>query len=134
MNDNKKKAQYRTFHTNFTVLSQDTSYLNRLYGGKLLHEMDVCAGITVKRMLYDSDVQRAVTAHIESVDFTEPGYEGDIIFLTGKITGLGETSIDVRVKAEKEDGKSDDKIPMCHANFVFVSIKEEEPYPHGLCL
>lgn len=122
------------FQTTFTVYPEDTNYMHTLFGGKLMKEMDVCAGMTAKRALYDSKCSRAVTAHVDDLDFTVPGNVGDIIFLTGTIVELGNKSISIDVQARKETNQNEQKIDMCNARFVFVAMQQGEPHPHGLTL
>ncbi len=129
-----KKAKNLEFKTGFSVQPQHTNYMDTLFGGKLVKEMDICAGMTAKRLLYASECDRAVTAHLDDVDFLVPGNVGDIIFLRGRITGLGTTSINIQVTAKKETNQSGEKVDMCDAQFVFVSVKDGDPYPHNLKL
>lgn len=127
-----RKASNVEFQTAFTVQPQDTNYMDTLFGGKLMKEMDACAGMTSRRALYESVCKQAVTVHVDSLDFTVPGYIGDLIVLTGRITGFGETSIHVHVTAEKESIEGDGRRVMCEADFVFVSLLEGTKHPHGL--
>ncbi len=130
----KTEAKRLTFQTAFTVQPQDTNYLNTLFGGALMKEMDSCAGMTARRALYDSACEDAVTVHVDSFDFTMPGYIGDLVILTGKITNFGTTSIEIKVTVEKEEIGSGDRGVICEAEFVFVSMQDGEKHPHGLCL
>lgn len=127
-------AEHTSFQTVFTVYPSDTNYMDTLFGGKLMKEMDVCAGITAKRLLYVSECNRAVTAHVDSIDFTVPGHVGDLIFLTGTVISLGRKSIKIRVDVQKECEQSDKKVPMCNADFIFVSKLGESSRPHEVVL
>lgn len=130
----KTTATNLEFQSAFTVQPQDTNYLNTLFGGKLMQEMDSNAGMTARRSLYDSVCEDAVTVHVDSLDFTIPGYIGDLIILTGEITEFGESSIFIHVKADKEEIDTGDRAMMCEADFVFVAMKDGEKHPHGLVL
>lgn len=128
----KRTAQNLTFQTAMTVQPQDTNYLSTLFGGKLMQEMDACAGMTARRSLYDSVCEEAVTVHVDSLDFTIPGYIGDLVILTGEITSFGNTSIHIHVTAKREEIDTGDCATICEADFVFVSMKDGEKHPHGL--
>ncbi len=128
----KTKANNTEFQTAFTVQPQDTNYLETLFGGKLMREMDACAGMTARRALYQSECKKAVTVHVDSLDFTVPGYLGELIVLTGRITDFGKTSIHIHVKAEKENADGEGRELMCEADFVFVSVMDGKKHPHGL--
>lgn len=130
----KTTAKNLQFQTAFTVQPQDTNYLNTLFGGELMRQMDACAGMTARRSLYDSVCEEAVTVHVDSLDFTIPGYIGDLIILTGEITDFGDTSIFIHVMAEKEEIDTGNRSTMCEADFVFVAMKDGEKHPHGLVL
>jgi len=129
------KTNNLMFQTAFTVQPQDTNHMDTLFGGKLMQEMDSCAGMTARRALYDSDCDVAVTVHVDGLDFSVPGFNGDLIVLTGEIREFGDTSIYIDVSAEKEaiDGGGERKL-MCEADFVFVALKDGKKHPHGLTL
>lgn len=121
--------QKASLHT-FTVFPEDLNYLGSLFGGKLLAEMDVAAVKPVRRMLYGTPCDGAVTASMDKVDFKRPAYLGDIIELHASIVNLGRTSIDVAVKVFRED-QTGDVSAICEAQFTFVSLRDQEPCPHG---
>ena len=118
----------KSLHT-FTVFPEDLNYAGSLFGGKLLAEMDISAIKSVRRMLYHTDCDAAVTASVEKVNFEKPAYLGVIIDLTAQIISVGKTSIKVKVEVQKED-KAGKISKICEAKFVFVSIKERKPFPH----
>jgi acyl-CoA hydrolase len=121
--------QKASLHT-FTVFPEDLNYLGSLFGGKLLAEMDVAAVKPVRRILYGSPCDGAVTASMDKVDFKRPAYLGDIIELHASIVNMGRTSIDVAVQVSRED-QTGNVATICEAQFTFVSLKDHEPYPHG---
>jgi len=118
-----------SLHT-FTVFPEDLNYTGSLFGGKILAEMDVAAIKPVRRVLYGSDCEGAVTVSLDKVDFKNPAYLGDIIEMKARIIRLGRTSIDVEVEVSREDQKGG-IASICDARFTFVSVKDNKPYPHG---
>ncbi len=113
----------------FTVFPDDLNYKGSLFGGKILAEIDLSALKAVRRMLYNTDCDTAVTASIDRVDFLKPAKLGDIVELTATIYKLGRTSVSVFVHVTKEDEYGNiEKI--CDARLVFVSLKEGKPHPH----
>ena len=114
----------------FTVFPDDLNYKGSLFGGKILSEIDIAAIKPVRRMLYNTECDAAVTASIDRVDFLKPAKLGDIVELTATIYKLGRTSINVTVHVTKEDEFGNiEKI--CDAQLVFVSLKDEKPHPHN---
>lgn len=114
----------------FTVFPDDLNYKGSLFGGKILAEIDIAGLKPVRRMLYNTGCDAAVTASIDRVDFLKPAKLGDIVELTATIYKLGRTSISVFVHVTKEDEFGNiEKI--CDAHLVFVSLKDGKPQPHN---
>lgn len=126
-------VQKRTANHSFTVFPEHMNYQGALFGGKILSEMDIAAIKPIRRMLYLTDCDTAVTASVDKVNFIKPATLGDIIDITATIVKLGITSIHIFINVTKEDKYGViDKI--CQAEFVFVSLKNGRPYPHGFQL
>ena len=121
--------QQASLHT-FTVFPEDLNYTGSLFGGKLLSEMDMAAIKPVRRILYGTSCDGAVTVSLDKVDFKNPAYLGDIIELHASIVRMGRTSIDVAVHVSRED-QAGEVATICEARFTFVSLKDNEPHPHG---
>lgn len=123
-----------THSTSFVIYPTDTQHYGTLFGGKILAEMDRCAGITVRRLLYASPVKDAVTVALTNVTFKQPGNIKDLVFVSGKVVNLGEKSIDVQITVEKEIGYKREII--AEGLFVFVSydVENKQSKPHGLKL
>lgn len=117
----------------FTVFPEHLNYQGALFGGKILCEIDIAAIKPIRRMLYFTDCDTAVTARIGQVDFLRPASLGDIIELHSKIFKLGKTSIHVNVNVTREDSKGNIET-ICNAQLVFVSIKDGNPHPHNFQL
>lgn len=115
----------------FTVMPKDYNYANALFGGKLLYELDYAGVKVVRRALYGTGADGAVTASLERVDFVKPAYKGDIITMTAQIKSLGKSSIQVRVVVDREsvDGMVEQ---VCASNLTFVAIKDGKPFKHQL--
>ena len=78
------------------------SHLNpqgRLFGGILVSWIDVVAGIVAQRHCN----RYVTTAQIDKLDFKSPVYAGSTVILYGRITCVGNTSMEVRVDAFVED-------------------------------
>jgi acyl-CoA hydrolase len=115
----------------FTVMPQDLNYSETLFGGKVMAEMDMAGVKVVRRALYDTDADGAVTASVDKIDFQKPAYKGDLITMTSTIKAFGISSIQVRIKVTRESLKG--KVEqICAANFTFVAMKDFKPFTHGL--
>ncbi len=91
------------------------------HGGRVLHWMDEVAAMSAMRFAG----QPCVTAHINSVDFTQPLQIGDIAFLQAYVYQAGRTSIRVRVRAYGEDPTNGEREQTTESYFVFVAIDED---------
>lgn len=127
-NETKIVAQPLALHS-FIVFPEDMNYAGALFGGKILAEIDIAAIKPVRRMLYNTECDTAVTASIDRVDFLKPADLGDIIELQAKIVKLGKTSITVTVHVTKENNRGAIST-ICDAKLVFVSLKNGKPFPH----
>ena len=125
----RKRVEPKTYHSTFTVFPDALNYAGTLFGGKLLSEMDLAASNTARKLLYDTDCNGLVTAHISSVDFLNPAHLGDIVQFETKVKSPGRTSIHVDVHVKTEDTKGRQQA-ICEAQFVFVALKEGKPHPH----
>lgn len=125
-----------THTTSFVVFPQDcNSNPPMLFGGKILSEMDRCAGITARRFLYASPngTKDAVTVGINNVKFHKAGQVKDLLFITGTVTEVGTKSIKMKVKVEREVSNIEKEL-IADGEFVFVAydLKEKKAVPHGI--
>ena len=128
-----KNGSEASFLYTFTVFPDCLNYGGTLFGGKLLAEMDLAASNAARKLLYKTDCDGLVTAHLSEVDFLAPGRLGDIIEIRCTISKVGKSSItvDSEVTSESKKGKC---TTICSARFVFVSLKEGTPFPHSIIL
>lgn len=99
--------------------------INRLFGGQLLSWIDEVAGITAKRHCG----RDATTVAIDNLHFKSGVYLNDLLVLVGKVTYVGNTSLEVRVDSyiEASDGS---RHPINRAYFVMVSMGDDgKPTP-----
>ncbi len=94
---------------------------NRLFGGQLLAWIDVVAAIVARRHAE----RNVTTAAIDNLRFQGPAHANDTILLAGKLTHVGNTSMEVCVKTYVEhlDGT---RSRINTAYLVMVALDEEE--------
>jgi len=85
------------------VLPEHLNPSGRLFGGRLLSWIDIVAAITARRHA-EANV---TTVAIDRLQFREGAFSGDTLVLRGRITWVGNTSMEVRVDTFRElaDGK-----------------------------
>ena len=115
----------------FTVFPQDLNYADTLFGGNIMSHMDVAGVKVVRRALYNTECDGAVTASVDRIDFKKPAFLGDLITMIAEIKTLGKSSIQVKISVSRESQKGliED---ICAANFTFVAMKDKKSHPHGL--
>jgi acyl-CoA hydrolase len=120
-----------TSNHSFTVFPQDLNYADTLFGGKVMAEMDVAGVKVVRRAIYETDCDGAVTASVDKIDFKKPAFLGDLITMRADIKAFGRSSIQVKITVTRES-QSGDIEEICAANFTFVTMKYKQSHPHGL--
>jgi len=115
----------------FTVFPQDLNYADTLFGGKVMAEMDVAGVKVVRRAIYETDCDGAVTASVDKIDFKKPAFLGDLITMKADIKALGRSSIQVKITVTRESQRGDIE-EICAANFTFVTMKDKKSHPHDL--
>ncbi len=115
----------------FTVFPQDLNYGDTLFGGKVMAEMDIAGVKVVRRALYGTDCDGAVTASVDKIDFKKPAFLGDLITMTAEIKAIGRSSLQIKISVTRESQRGDTE-DICAANFTFVSMKDKKSHPHDL--
>ena len=122
--------------TSFVVFPADcNANFPMLFGGKVLAEMDRCAGVTTRRLLYASSVKDAVTVGIADMKFHRAGKVKDLLFVSSEVIKLGDKSITIRVQVHREDGKAAREL-LAEGIFTFVAYDTaaQKAVSHGLSL
>lgn len=102
------------------IMYPDINGIDRLFGGQLLKWIDEVAGATARRHC-GHDV---TTVAIDNMNFKAGAYLNDVIVLIGKVTHVGNTSMEVRVDTYREDADGTRR-PINRAYFVMVNMGEE---------
>ncbi len=91
----------------------------RLFGGQLLMWIDEVSGIVAKR----HSESNIITAAIDNLQFKEGAYAGETVVLVGRLTHVGNSSMEVRVDTYVEtlDGM---RRPINRAYIVMVAHDE----------
>ena len=130
MNKFNKPNKLTSSHS-FTVFPQDLNYANTLFGGCIMQHMDLAGVKVVRRALYGTGADGAVTASVDRIDFHKPAFLGDLIVMNSEIKSIGKSSIQVRICVNRESTMGEIE-EICAANFTFVAMKDKKPFQHGL--
>ncbi len=93
----------------------------RLFGGILMQWLDDVAGLVAKRHTRGN----IITASVDNLRFIQGAYQKDVIVIIGKVTYVGNTSMEVRVDTyvENMDGM---RRPINRAYFTMVALDEND--------
>jgi len=93
---------------------------NRLFGGILMQWIDEVAGIVAKR----HSMCNVTTASVDDLTFLHGAYQNDMVVISGKVTWVGSTSMEVCVDAfvETLDGQ---RHRINNAHFIMVALDKE---------
>ena len=103
----------------------------RLFGGMLMQWIDEVAALTAKRHAH----KNVTTASVDNLRFLKGAYQNDVIIITGKITYVGRTSMEVQADTYIED-LEERRTHINQAFFTMVALDENDrpaPVP-GLIL
>lgn len=83
----------------YQVRPEHLNGAGRLFGGKLMEWIDEIAGLVAIR----HSQSQVVTASVDNLRFIRGAYQNDLLVLIGKISYVGNTSMEIRVDTYIED-------------------------------
>ncbi len=109
------------------MMPRDTNAHGTIFGGVLLSYIDQAGAIAARR----ESPLKFVTVAMDSVEFKNPVYVGDVLNFNTSISRRGRTSITVQIDvvAERFDNPSN-KVDVTAASLTYVSIDDHgKPTP-----
>jgi acyl-CoA thioesterase YciA len=100
------------------AMPKDTNPNGDIFGGWLVSQMDLAAGVMAKGV----SAGRAVTVAIHSMSFLKPVHVGDIVTCYVRLIKQGETSMTLGVEVWVEKPAHPDKHLVTEGIFVFVAV------------
>ncbi len=120
----KKVSDSRTEQVHI-VLPEDINGYNRLFGGRLMAWIDVVAAVAARR----HSGREVTTASVDRLEFQAPAHLNTTIVLTGCVTYVGHTSMEVRVDTFAE-ALNGERQRVNRAYLVMVALDEnQKPTP-----
>ncbi len=99
----------------------DTNANGDIFGGSIMSQMDLGAGIIAKQRAHC----RVVTIAIEAVKFINPVHVGDMLSCYGKLIKVGKTSMVIKVEAWAAKAiHQEDLIKVAEGTFTFVALDD----------
>jgi uncharacterized protein (TIGR00369 family) len=100
---------------------EHSNSLGNVHGGVILKLCDECGGIIASRHAR----RPSVTVTVDSVTFHRPIHVGQVLFVHGRITYVGTTSMEVELRVEAEDLLSGETTHTNSAYFVYVALDDQ---------
>lgn len=106
--------------TRVTTMPADANPYGDIFGGWLLAQMDMAAGLAAARHARG----RAVTIAMDGMVFHRPVFVGDEVSVYAEVIKVGSTSMTIAVEAWRRARHSEETYKVTQAKFVFVAIDE----------
>jgi len=101
-----------------TTMPADANPYGDIFGGWLMSQMDMAAGLVAAR----HSAGRAVTIAVDGMEFLRPVFVGDEVSVFASLVKVGKTSMTIEVEAWRRDRHSSATDKVTQARFVFVGI------------
>lgn len=109
------------------VFPSDLNSHGTMFGGRVMAQMDKCAGMCVRRWSHLTPV----TASIDAIQFRTPIHQGQMVETKARIVYVGSTSCMVKVTVFADDLETGNQSFCCEGYFTMVCI-DAEGRPAGL--
>ena len=103
----------------------DANVIGKVFGGSLLVLIDLCASATAQK--YSGTT--SVTASFDRVDFHDPIEIGELVTLTGHVSYVGRTSMEVTIEVEATNLKTGVVRHTNEARVTMVALRDGVPSP-----
>lgn len=101
-----------------TTMPADANAYGDIFGGWLMSQMDMAAGLVAARYAKG----RAVTIAMDGMQFHAPVAVGDEVSVYAELVRVGRTSMTIEVEAWRRDRHQEEQCRVTQARFVFVAI------------
>jgi acyl-CoA thioesterase YciA len=104
--------------TRTMAMPADSNPAGDIFGGWVLSQMDIAAGICASERAQC----RTVTVALDGMHFIRPVKIGDILCVYTEIERIGNTSLDIQVEAWVQRDRSRNTVKVTKAKFKFVAL------------
>jgi acyl-CoA thioesterase YciA len=106
--------------TRTIAMPGDTNPSGDIFGGWVLSQMDIAAGICAGQRAQS----RVVTVSVDRMSFIQPVKVGDILGIYTEVDRVGRTSIDVHIEAWVRRDRIGLREKVTEATFKFVAVDD----------
>lgn len=122
--EDKNGVEYSKAEQSYHIMPRDINGFGRLFGGQLMSWIDQIAGIVGAR--HSKSI--ITTVAIDNLHFKAGAYLNDMVVLVGRITYVGNTSMEIRVDTYVEDRKGIRR--MINRAYVVMVAIDDDGNPH----
>ncbi|WP_137284332.1 acyl-CoA thioesterase [Halorussus salinisoli] len=105
----------------YRVQPNDANNYETLHGGELMKWMDELGAMSAMRFAGET----CVTAGVDDLSFHRPVPVGDIALIEAYVYAAGKTSVEVHLRAWRENPRTGETERTTGSSFTFVAIDEE---------
>ena len=102
------------------ALPNDVNKLGNIFGGKVMHLVDLAGAMAAIRHAR----LPVVTASVDSLQFLHPVHSGELVLLRSSVNRAFRTSMEVGVKVITENLMTGERLHTCSAYLTFVALDE----------
>ncbi len=113
------------------MMPRDTNPHGTIFGGVLLSYIDQAGAAGAQHEIRRSGWpdQPLVTVAMNSVEFHQPVFVGDVVSFLTKVVRVGRTSVTMHVSVETDRGGQTIKLTEAEITFVAVKLADESRQP-----
>lgn len=102
------------------AMPKDANATGDIFGGWIMSQVDIAASVVA----YRSAGGRVVTVAVNSFEFHQPVFVGDLISCYAEVVRIGNTSLTVEVEVFAERNRIEAPIKVTQATLTFVAVDE----------
>ncbi len=103
------------------AMPADTNPSGDIFGGWVLAQMDLAAGIVAAQRAHG----RVATAALNAMSFHRPVYVGDLVSCYARVTRIGRTSMTVQVDTFALRDRAGEQVKVTEGQFTLVALDEQ---------
>ena len=117
-----KHVQDSLVETVHMVRPNHLNAAGRLFGGILMQWREEVAGLVATRHTRSN----VITASVDNLKFIHGAYKGEMVVIIGKVTYVGNTSLEIRTDTYVENLEDGTRHPINRAYFTMVALDEND--------
>ncbi len=114
----KKSPSESAIETRYILAPHQVNTFGTAFGGAIMSWIDVVAAMAAQRHCQGV----VVTAGIDQLSFKAPIHVGDLVVLKASVNYVGNTSMEVGVRVDKEDPATREQVTTTTAYLTFVQL------------